>query len=195
MATDVRQTEEANFRFGLIKTQENSQAIALIHGEEREQQRFFALFDNIIAAYKQQTNAWVQIQLFTSGYSILSMAFPILVSAPRYILGSMTLCALMQSVQAFQHMAEALSWPANNMVGVANWRASVERVLGLVNALYCLEQETCRQEPNHIVLEKPELSILRFHDLCISKHNGDVIVSGINAEIKAGGCRNRRQTF
>ena len=186
MATDARQTEEANFRFGLIKAQENSQAIALIHGEEREQQRFFALFDHIIAAYKQQTQAWVKIQLFSSGYSILSMAFPILVSAPRYILGSITLGALMQSVQAFQHMAEALSWPANNMAGVANWRASVERVLGLVNTLDCLEQETCPQQPNHIVLERPDHSVLRFHDLCISKHNGEIIVSGINAEIKAG---------
>ncbi len=186
MATDARQTEEANFRFGLIKAQENSQAIALIHGEEREQQRFFALFSHIIAAYKQQTNAWVHIQLFSSGYSILSTAFPILVSAPRYILGSITLGALMQSAQAFQHMADALSWPANNMAGVANWRASVERVLGLVTALNCLEQETCRNEPYHIVLEKPELSVLRFHDLCISKHNGEVIVSGINAEIRAG---------
>ena len=185
-ATNERQTEEANFRFGLIKARENSLAIALIHGESNEQQRFLSLFRNIIAAYQQQTQAWVQIQLFTSGYSILSMAFPILVSAPRFILGSITLGALMQSAQAFQHMADALSWPVNNMAAVAKWRASVERVLGLVDALDCLEQEICRSESSRIVIEKPEDSILRFHDLCISKHNGEVIVSGINAEIKAG---------
>jgi len=185
-ATDYRQTEEANFRFGLIKALEHSQAIALIHGEDNERQRFFALFRNIIDAYQQQTQAWVHIQLFTSGYSILSMAFPILVSAPRYILGSIHLGALMQSAQAFQHMADALSWPVNNMAGVAKWRASVERVLGLADALDCLEQEICRLEPSCIELEKPEHSILRFRDLCIAKHNGEIIVSGINAEIKAG---------
>jgi vitamin B12/bleomycin/antimicrobial peptide transport system ATP-binding/permease protein len=185
-ATDYRQTEEANFRFGLIKARENSQAIALIHGETSEQQRFFTLFQNIIASYQQQTQAWVNIQLFTSGYSILSMAFPILVSAPRYILGTITLGALMQAAQAFQHMAEALSWPVNNMAAVAKWRASVERVLGLVDALDCLENEICRAEPHRILLEKPEHSILRFQDLGIYKHNGEVIVSGINAEIRAG---------
>jgi len=185
-ATDYRQTEEANFRFGLIKARENSQAIALIHGEASEQQRFFTLFRNIIASYQQQTQAWVHIQLFTSGYSVLSMAFPILVSAPRYILGTITLGTLMQSAQAFQHLADALSWPVNNMANVAKWRASVERVLSLVKALDCLENEICRSEPHRIVVEKPEHSILRLQDLGIYKLNGEVIVSGINAEIKAG---------
>jgi putative ATP-binding cassette transporter len=186
MATDARQTEEANFRFGLIKARENSQAIALIHGESNEQQRFLTLFSNIISAYQQQTRAWVHIQLFTSGYSILSMAFPILVSAPRYILGSIPLGSLMQSAQAFQHMADALSWPVNNMAAVAKWRASVERVLGLTDALDCLENEICRPEPPRIAIDKPVRDILRFRDLCISKHNGEIIVSGLNAEIKAG---------
>jgi putative ATP-binding cassette transporter len=48
----------------------------------------------------------------------------------------------MQSVQAFQQMAAALSWPANNMPIIAQWHASVDRVLGLVEALNDLEQES-----------------------------------------------------
>ncbi|NOT10345.1 MAG: ABC transporter ATP-binding protein/permease [Methylococcaceae bacterium] len=186
MATDIRQSEEANFRFGLIKARENSQAIALIHGETNEQKRFLSLFQNIIAAYQQQTNAWVRIELFTSGYAVLSMAFPILVSAPRYVLGSISLGALMQSAQAFQHMTNALSWPVNNMAAIAKWRASVERVLSLIEALDCLEQEICHSETHQILVEKPENYVLRLHDLCLSKHDGEIIVSGISAEIKAG---------
>lgn len=185
-ATDARQTVEANFRYRLVKARENSQAIALIHGEVNEQRRFINLFQDIKDTYDRQTLAWAHILMFTSGYSVFSMAFPILISAPRYILGSITLGALMQSVQAFQHMASALSWPVDNMAGLAQWRASVDRVLALVKALDDLEQEIVRPDPNRIQLTKPPGSNLRFQDLCIAKLNGEVIVSGINAEIKRG---------
>jgi len=185
-ATDVRQTTEANFRFNLVTARENSLAIALIHGEADEQKRFFRLFRDIVDAYNRQTHAMSHIMLFTSGYSVLSMAFPVLVSAPRYILGSMTLGALMQSVQAFQQMTSALSWPVDNMSAVAQWRASVERVLSLMKALDDLEQELVRADPHRIVLEKGDDSVLRFQDLCIARLDNVVCVSSLNAEIRAG---------
>lgn len=186
MATDARQTVEANFRFGLVTARENSLAIALVHGEANEQQRFIGLFKDIVHAWQRQTLAWSHLFMLTSGYSVLSMAFPILVSAPRYILGSITLGALMQSAQAFQQTAGALSWPVDNMARVAEWRASVERILGLVNGLERLEQEIVRHDPHRIHLKKTEQDVLRFSDLCIIRLDGIVCVSSINAEIKAG---------
>ncbi len=185
-ATDKRQTVEANFRFGLVKARENSLAIALIHGEQHEKPHFRVLFGDIIQAWNQQTRAWQQIMLFSSGYSVLSMAFPILVSAPRYILGSITLGALMQSAQSFQHMVSALSWPVDNMGKVAEWRASVERVLGLSSALDQLEREIAKPDPHRIRLEKKDQSILRFRNLVISRLDGIVCVSLLNEEIHAG---------
>jgi vitamin B12/bleomycin/antimicrobial peptide transport system ATP-binding/permease protein len=186
LTTNAMQTAEANFRFGLVKARENSQALALIHGEVNEQKRFLGLFQAIAGVYERQTHAWANIRLFSSGYTVLSMAFPILVAAPRYIVGSITLGALMQSVQAFQQMTAALSWPVNNLPGIALWRTSVERVLGLVKALEDLEREIARPDPQRILIEKPSLSTLSFHDLCISKLNGEVIVCGVNDEIRLG---------
>jgi len=186
MTTNAMQTAEANFRFGLVKARENSQAIALIHGEVNEQKRFLALFQAITGIYDHQTQAWANILLFNSGYSVLSMAFPILVAAPRYILGSITLGALMQSAQAFQQMSAALSWPVNSMAGIALWRASVERVLGLVKALEDLELEIARPDPQRILLEKPAQSVLSFHELCLSRLDGKVMICGLNAEIRLG---------
>lgn len=185
-ATDYRQSVEANFRFRLVRQRENSQAIALVRGENMEQKRLQVLFSRVSEAWQQQTQAWANILMFTSGYSVLSMAFPILVSAPRYILGIIPLGALMQSVQAFQQMVSALSWPVDNMAKVAEWRASVERVLGLIRALDTLEREMGRPDPRKIRLVKSEKPILAFHDLCIAKLNGEVIISGVNEEIFAG---------
>jgi len=185
-ATDVRQTVEANFRFALVKARENSMAIALIHGERHENPRLHALFADIVDAWHQQTKAWEKIMLFSSGYSVLSMAFPILVSAPRYILGTISLGALMQSAQSFQHMVSALSWPVDNMGKVAEWRASVERVLGLTSALDQLEAEINKPGPHRIRLEKKEQSVLRFNDLCLLRLDGIVCINCLNEEIRAG---------
>ncbi|MFA5983003.1 MAG: ABC transporter ATP-binding protein/permease [Methylococcaceae bacterium] len=182
-ATDARQSVEADFRFRLVRQRENSQAIALVRGETMEQNRLTRLFNHIVAAWQRQTEAWSQILMFTSGYSVLSMAFPIIVSAPRYILGSISLGAMMQSVQSFQQLVSALSWPVDNMAKVAEWRASVERVQGLLNALDTLEREMGRPDPRKIRLVKSTKPILAFHDLCIAKLNGEVIIAGINEEI------------
>ncbi len=185
-ATDHRQTVEANFRFALVKARENSQAIALIHGESHEKPHFHQLFGDIVNAWEQQTKAWSRIIMFSSGYSVLSMAFPLLVSAPRYILGSITLGTLMQSAQVFQQMVSALSWPVDNMGKMAEWRASVERVLGLAKALEQLEVEIAKPSPHRIVLRKNTGAVLRFHDLVITRLDGAVCVNTLNEEIYAG---------
>lgn len=185
-ATNHRQTAEADFRFSLVNARENSQAIALIHGEDTERQRFQSLFAGIVDAWQQQTRAFSNIMMFTSGYSVLSMAFPALVAAPRYILGSITLGALVQSVQSFQYTISALSWPVDNTAKIAEWRASVERLLSLVKALDDLEQELNPADPRWIVFEKSTQSRLILDKVCITKLNGDHVTTGLDADIALG---------
>ena len=185
-ATNGRQDVEANFRFGLVNARENSLAISLVHGEHTEQERFDGLFNDIIDAWQRQTVAWSHIFMFSSGHSVFLMAFPILVSAPRFVLGSISLGGLMQSAQAFQQMASALSWPVDNMAKIAEWRASVERVLSLVHALDTLEQEIATRDPHRIQRIRTDQQVLRLHDLCIVRLDGVVCVQKINLEIKAG---------
>jgi len=185
-ATDNRQTVEANFRFSLVKARENSMAIAMIQGERHETPHFKQLFSNIVTVWDEQTDAWKRIMMFTSGYSVLSMAFPILVSAPRYVLGVISLGALMQSALAFQHMVAALSWPVDNMGKIAEWRASVERILGLTSALDKLEREISKTDPKRIHRVKKDASVLRFSSLCLSRLDGIVCLASLDEEIKAG---------
>ncbi len=185
-ATNANQTAEANYRSGLIDARENSQAIALIEAEGFEKRRFKGLFDQIREVWSQQTSAWQYILAFSTGYGLLSMAFPVLIASPRYISGAITLGALMQSAQAFQEMASALSWPVNNLASIALWRASVERVLNLIRALDAVDEEIAKPEHHWIVVEQTDKPVLAFRDLTISKLNGPVLASGINMEIRQG---------
>jgi putative ATP-binding cassette transporter len=185
-ATNGRQTVEANFRFGLVNARENSLAISLVHGEQTEQGRFYGLFHDIIDAWQQQTTAQSHLLMFTSGHSVLLMAFPILVSSPRFVLGSISLGGLMQSAQAFQQMASALSWPVDNMAKIAEWRASVERVLSLVHSLETLEKEIASIDPHRIQHIKTNKPLLRLRDLCVMRLDGVICMNKMDIEIKAG---------
>ena len=183
-ATDARQSAEANFRASLLEAHENSQAVALIHAEACERDQFRALFAKLRVVWNTQSKAWRNILMFGTAYSDLSMAFPILVAAPRYILGKIPLGTLMQSAQAFQHLSSALSWPVNNAGGIAEWRASVERILGLLHALDHLEDDLATGRWIH--LNNGEHPVLAFRDLTIAKYDGRILVQGINTEIHPG---------
>lgn len=184
-ATNTRQSAEANFRASLIEAKENSQAIALIHAEPCERHQFRTLFHKIQEVWNEQTKAWRNILMFNSGYSVLSMAFPILISSPRYVLGHISLGTLMQSAQAFQHMASALSWPVNNAGGIAEWRASVERVLGLLKSLENAEEEITA--PGRVLdVRCSDRPLLVFRDLKLTKYDGTALTEVINMEIGPG---------
>jgi putative ATP-binding cassette transporter len=184
-STNAKQTAEANFRAGLLEAHENSQAIALIHAEPYERHQFHELFRKIRVVWDVQTAAWRNILLFSTGYGDLNLAFPILISAPRYILGKITLGTLMQSAQAFQQMVNALSWPVNAAGGIAEWRASVERILSLLQVLENVDEEIAK--PDHWIQVKCcDRPVLAFRDLSIAKYNGPVLAEGINLEIGQG---------
>ncbi|MGR9086769.1 MAG: ABC transporter ATP-binding protein/permease [Gammaproteobacteria bacterium] len=185
-ATHTRQTREANFRHDLIDIQKNSQAIALIRGEHIEQERLLDSFRAIIASYAEQTSAWIRIQIFTSGYSVASMALPILVASPRYIAGAISLGMLIQSVQAFQHMVSALSWPVDNMAQIAKWRTSVERVLGLMNAVDHLERDISHSNSHQIRAMEANVPALKLNEVRLENLEGQNLTLAVNDEIKAG---------
>ncbi|MCA1909706.1 MAG: ABC transporter ATP-binding protein/permease [Magnetospirillum sp.] len=185
-AANKRQTNEANFRFGLVRVRENSESIALMHGETDERRRLRNLFTGVITAWDRQTSALARVFLFSSGYSVLATGFPILITAPRYITGSITLGELMQIAQAFQQMTAALSWPVDNLSKAAEWKASVERVLSLENALATLNDDLSCRDNGRICLTPTDHPVLAFRDLCIANPDGRVVVSGLEAEILKG---------
>jgi vitamin B12/bleomycin/antimicrobial peptide transport system ATP-binding/permease protein len=185
-ATHVRQTQEAKYRYALIKAQENSETIAMNQDESNEQARLFGSFQAIIATYQQQTAAWKQIQIFTSGYSVISMALPILTASPRYIVGTISLGTLMQSIQAFEQMVSALSWPVNNIAQIAKWRTSVERVLELVNAVDELDHTPMRHKLHQVYVEKAKKSVSSLDNVTIGNFGVDRRSVPIHNEIKMG---------
>jgi putative ATP-binding cassette transporter len=182
-----RQGFEADFRFGLARVRQNAQAIALLHAEEAERGRLFGQMVGVRKGWHLQTSALSNVMAFSAAYSVLSVAFPILVAAPRYISGAISLGVLMQTAQAFQQTAAALSWPIDNLPRVAEWKASVERVLGLHEAMKRLDAEVAGAGTARIEIDRShnERSLL-FQGLTITDPDGRTVIESFDVEIEPG---------
>ncbi|WP_247892577.1 ABC transporter ATP-binding protein/permease [Azospirillum sp. Sh1] len=186
-AVNRRQGYEADFRFALARIRENGQTIALLHGESAERGHLTGLFAGVTRGWNGQTRALSHMMVFSASYSVLSAAFPILVAAPRYITGAITLGVLMQTAQAFQQTVGALSWPIDNLPRAAEWRASVERVLNLHDALVRLDREVCDVPDGHIqVVRADEHKSLTFAGVAIDEPNGTAVVHPFDLEVRPG---------
>jgi putative ATP-binding cassette transporter len=182
-AANTRQAAEQNFRFGLVRGRENSLAIALLSGEADERRGLRDLFLDAVAAWHRQTRALVQLMLFSSSWSVLSQVFPILVTAPRYIVGAITLGVLMQTAQAFQQMAAALSWPIDNLSKAAEWRASAERVQRLHDAVDGLTRQVAPPDRPTISVDLSGRPFLTFVDCAIHEPDGRIAVAGFRLAV------------
>ncbi len=62
-----------------------------------------------------------KMSFFASGTSVFSAALPLLLCAPKFLSGEMTLGDVMQASAAFVQVHTALNWPADNALSIANW--------------------------------------------------------------------------
>ncbi|PKU26092.1 ABC transporter ATP-binding protein/permease [Telmatospirillum siberiense] len=185
-AVNRRQGLEADYRFGLVRVREHAQPIALLHAEKEERRHLFSLLKGVRAGWYGQTGALSIVTYFSAGYSVLCAAFPLLISAPRYISGAISLGVLMQTAQAFQQTVSALSWPVDNLGRAAEWKASVERVLGLKDALAKLDLDVEQGDRRILVEHSQEGKTLLFEDLAVDDANAHLMIEPFTAEILPG---------
>jgi putative ATP-binding cassette transporter len=178
-ASNLRQTVEANFRFGLARAREYSESIALVRGDADERTHLLELLRGVRRGWESQTYGLVRIIVFTTAYSVLAAPFPLLVAAPRYIMGLISLGTLMQMAQAFQQVTAALSFPVDNLSGISLWRASVERVMAVQDALAGLQEKLGenRIEVRH------EGASLQLAGVRVMEHDAVPLMRDLTAEI------------
>jgi len=185
-ATNALQTAEADFRYGLARAREHAESIALMRGEPMEREGAARRFGRIVRDWTRQSVAYMGIVGFSTGYGALLPVFPILVAAPQYILGAMSLGVLMQAAQAFQRLTSALSWPTDNLGDIARARASADRVLSLYEDTLRLDREAPPSPARGIVFERGPTSALVVEDLCIAEPTGRVLLEHLSCRLDPG---------
>lgn len=184
--TNALQTAEATFRFGLSRVREHTEAIALIRGEARERAGSASRFRLVLREWTKQSLAYMGLVSFGTVYGSLLPVLPILIAAPQYIAGAMTLGALMQAAQAFQQLTSSLSWPVDSIGEIARCRASADRVLSLYEDMRELDAKAKEQCGPRILLERAEGDSLIIQDLSIAEPSGRLLVEHCAFDIARG---------
>ena len=130
-----RNAAEADHRFALVRLRENSEAIALIGGEADEQRGLGAAYAKLEAAMLRMFGTERKLMWLGCCYMPAAGVLPLLLGAPQFFAGAITLGLLMQMAHAFHEVTRALCWLTENWPRLADWRCHVARVVELERAL------------------------------------------------------------
>ena len=130
-----RYAREADFRFALVRANEEVTGVTLCGGEAAERARLQDVFSTVVAVSERLVRAATGLTWVTAGYGWFTIAAPILVAAPAYFRSGMTFGELMMLVGAFNQVQQALRWFVDNFSSIADWRATLLRVASFRNTL------------------------------------------------------------
>jgi vitamin B12/bleomycin/antimicrobial peptide transport system ATP-binding/permease protein len=173
----AQQRFEADFRFSLVRFRENAESVALYGGEPVElklfKERFGSVFENFCQIMKRQK----RLTWLTLGYAQVAVIFPIVVISPRYFLKQIGLGGLMQAVNAFSFVQNALSFIINSYADIAAWQAVTERLGGFEERLQAIHQ--AMQTPRQIVIRHGGHGVA-LKELDIDMPDGTPLLRGVN---------------
>ena len=179
-----QQRYEADFRFNLVRTRENSEQIALLAGEPAERDRLLLRFSNVVANWMAIMTRQKKLIFFTASYSQAAVVFPYVMASPAYFAGVIQLGGLMQTANAFGRVQDALSVFINVYRSLAEWRAVVERLSGFDRAV--ANARAAAVTPPVIEVAPGDGAAVTLKDLAVRLPNGAPLVTASDLVIHTG---------
>lgn len=182
--TERKNAAEAQNRFELVRVRENAESIALIGGEEDERGSIEHTLSDVLARWKDVIRHQSRITFIIHGNTILAPVIPLLLGAPKYLSGEMSLGQLMQISAAFLQVQVAFNWLVENFFRLAEWSASARRVLELSRTLSGFKLRELEEQ--RIEVREGDDARLRLIDLSVEQHNGRIVINSAEMVIECG---------
>jgi ABC-type uncharacterized transport system fused permease/ATPase subunit len=161
---------EAEYRYVLTRVRENGESIALLGGEAEERAGIDKRFDKALTQWKRLAWQYMRTTLVSQSSSLIAPVVPILLCAPKFLDGSMSLGEVMQPYVPSGTLRRAAAYPA----AAEDW--TVEQIgealdkVGLAHLKDKIEYDA----PWDQTLSGGEKQRLAFVRLLL--HNPDIIV-------------------
>ncbi len=177
---------EARLRTEMGRVRENAESIALIGGEADETRGLRLTLDTLVAAWNRQIAQLARMTWLMGSNWAVAPVFPLLLEAPNYLAGTMTLGDLMQTAAAFVQVQVALNWLFDNYPRIAEWLASAGRVTGLWAAFGQLDASVGTDAADRIVIGESPDRTLRLVGLSVAQFNGRVMIDEADTSVAPG---------
>ncbi|MFZ0210238.1 MAG: ABC transporter ATP-binding protein/permease [Roseiarcus sp.] len=175
---------EADFRFALVRVNENLDGITLYRGEADERARIDAMFETVLAVSRRIVGAVTRLTWVTAGYGWFTIVAPILVAAPAYLRSEMSFGELMVVVGAFNQVQSSLRWFVDNFSNIADWRATLQRVARFRKAIMSMDE--LGETASRINFTETEDTSIRIDDLHVASPAGCVMLSEPHSNLDPG---------
>ncbi|RUV62537.1 ABC transporter ATP-binding protein/permease, partial [Mesorhizobium sp. M5C.F.Ca.IN.020.14.1.1] len=171
----------------LTHVRENGESIALLGGEEEERSGIDKTFAYVLGQWALLTGQHMRTALVSQGSSLFAPVVPILLCAPKFLEGSMTLGQVMQAASAFAIVQGAFGWLVDNYPRLAGWNASARRIASLMMSLDGLERAEQSDTLGRIQHgETEDGAMLSLNNLSVSLDDGTGVVKETEVEIEPG---------
>ena len=180
-----RQRYEADFRFNLVRTRENSEQIAALHGEAAERDRHIDRFVNVVTNWIAIMKRQKRLTFFTQSYGQASVIFPYLMVSPVYFSRAMQLGGLMQTGSAFERVQKALSFFVDNYQLIAEYRAVVTRLSGFEDAIVAA-RDLALTPPTVEVLPRDNSNVISIDRLNVRLPNREPLINAERIALSPG---------
>ncbi len=174
---------EADFRYGLMRFRDSVDAVALSHGEEVERGGAMQRFRHVIRNWWQLIVAQRNLNLLTASLAQANALAPLLVAAPAYFAGHITLGNIVQVRYAYGQVSSGLSWFVNAYQEIARWRANVERLATFSDVMDTASAEV---EAGGVQVARDGADGLRLADVRLTGRDGRVLFEHANLALETG---------
>jgi putative ATP-binding cassette transporter len=176
---------EAEFRSALTRVREYGESIAILGGEKEERAGLDELLHNVIVAWSAMAKQYMRTMFVSHGNFIIASVIPVILCAPKYLTGEMTLGTVMQASAAFIQVQYAFNWIVDNYPRLAEWTASARRASNLLVALDGLDQIE-KSQVGSIARAEGEGAAIRLKDVSVALSDGTVVVDDADVTVQFG---------
>ena len=185
--SESKNQTEAEYRYALMRVRENGESIALLGGEEEERSGIDRSFGKVLKQWALLCGQHMRTTIVSQGSSLIAPVIPILLCAPKFLEGSMTLGQVMQAASAFTIVQSAFGWLVDNYPRLAEWNAGARRIASLMMSLDGLERAETGEGLNRIKRGETEgNTMLRLNDLSVTLDDGTAVVGEAEILIEPG---------
>src|SRR5215216_2088089 len=178
---------EAEYRYALTRVRENGESIALLGGEQEERDGIDRSFGGVLRQWARLAGQHMRTTLVSQGSSLIAPVVPLLLCAPKFLDGSLSLGQVMQAVSAFTIVQTAFGWLVDNYPRLADWNACARRIASLMMSLDGLERAEQGDGIGRIKRgETKGDAMLSLNDLSVTLDDGTAVVGEAEVIVQPG---------